>query len=401
MNGGSRGPVVVVLNEFPKRSETFVFRELADWRERGLDVRPFSLLPAARRLPEEMASWRGDTLYLHRHLSPALVVELSRAIATALRSPAATWRTARGSGRLRDALGGWLGGAVLARLGRRLGVRRFHAAWGNAPAEAAWRASRRLGVPYTVSLHAVDVWCDTAPGAPRLSEAEALYACNREAVAALVRARPGLESRLRLAPHTVPPLDLFRPSDRAEGPPWRLLAVGRLVPKKGIESLVDLCGRLRDRGHQIDCRIVGDGPLARRLERRIRASALGDRVRLVGVMSQAGVARAMRESHLLVAPSRVAGDGDREGLPNVLLEALLTGLPVVATRTGSVEEVLVDGVTGRLVPADDERALEAAVVETIADYPRALERGRAGREAVLARRSVEDQATALARVFAS
>ncbi len=399
--GATRGPIVVVLNEFPKRSETFLFRELVAWRERGLDVRPFSLLPAARRLPDEMAPWREDTIYLHQQLSPALALDLLRGIATALVSPAATWRSARGSGRLRDAVAGWLAGAALARLGQGLAVRRFHAAWANAPAEAALRASRELGVPYTVSVHAVDLWCDTAPGAPRLTDAESLYACNRAAAAALVHANPRLEPRVRLVPHTLPPPGLFPLVERAAGPPWRLLAVGRLVPKKGLDRLVGLCRRLRDSRYDVDCRIFGEGPLAHSLGRRIAASGLGARVRLVGATDQAGVARAMAESHLLVAPSRIANDGDREGLPNVLLEALLTGLPVLATRTGSVEEVLVDGVTGRLVPADDDGALAAAAIETLDDYPRALARGRAGREAVLARQSREDQATALARVFAS
>ncbi len=400
--GGASGPVLVVYNEFPKRSETFLFREFVAWRRRGLDVRACSLVGASRELPAEMAPFRGQTVYLRSALSAANVWHLPSEAIRALRHtpPLAAWADVRRGGRIRISAAGWLAGVALAAVGRRLGARRIHAAWCNVPAEAAFHASRLLGVPYTVSSHAVDLFVDTPPGARRLAAAEAIFVCNREAAEQLTRENPGLAHRLQLV-HHAPDVTRFPLAARRAGPPWRLLAVARLVPKKGLDLLIEVGSQLRGRGLEFDCRIVGDGPLAHDLEHRIRAARLASCFRLTGPSDHDGVARAMAESHVFLSTSRVASDGDREGLPNALVEALLSGLPVVATRTGSVEELLRDGETGRLVAADDASAAAVAVVELTRDYTAALTLGRAGRQRVLDRLSGEDQGGALARVFAS
>jgi glycosyltransferase involved in cell wall biosynthesis len=392
--------VLVVFNQFPKRSETFLFRELVGWRRRGLDVRAFSLLPAESRLPGEMAPWSEGVLYLHRLLRPRPALDwlaMARRI-SAGSTLARTWREVRGGARLGPALAGWAAGPALATVARHLGARRIHAAWGNAPAEAALHASQLTGLPYTVSVHAADVWRDSTPHARRLTAAEWLLVCNRELVSGLLRGHPALEPRLRLVPHGLD-TERFASVARRAGPPWRLLTVARLVPKKGLFTLVEVCRQLEVSGLEFTCSLVGEGPLSGSLRRRIRAAGLGSRLRVVGPLDHADVARVMADSHALLMTSRVGGDGDREGLPNVLLEALLTGLPVVATETGSVREVLTDGVTGRLVDVDDASGMVRAVVELCADYERGLAMGQAGRERVLARLDRSDQEEVLARIF--
>jgi len=335
------GPVLVVFNQFPKRSETFLFRELVGWRHRGLDVRAFSLLPAESGLPGEMAPWCQDVLYLHRFLRPRPALDwlaMARRISPGA-SLARTWREVRGGARWGPALAGWAAGPALAAAARRLGARRIHAAWGNAPAEAAFHACQLTGLPYTVSVHAADFWRDSTPHARRLTAAEWLLVCNREAASGLLRGHPELEPRLRLVPHGLDTAR-FAPVARRAGPRWRLLAVARLVPKKGLPMLVEVCRQLEASGLDFTCSVVGEGPLSGSLRRRVRAAGLRSRLRLVGPLDHADVARAMADSHALLVTSRVGEDGDREGLPNVLLEALLTGLPVVATETGSVREGL-------------------------------------------------------------
>ena len=397
--GEPQGPVLVVFNQFPKRSETFLFREFVAWRRRGIEVRAFSLLPPEADLASEMDPWRHDVLYLHTLLRPGPVwhwlVAASGGLARAFGGGACP---SPPSGRLRVAVAGWAAGLALAQVARHLGARRIHAAWGNAPAEAALHASRQTGLPYTVSLHAADFWRDTRAHAPRLVAAEWLFVCNRALASDVLRDNPALEPRLRLVPHGLD-TERFQPVARRAGPPWRLLAVSRLVPKKGLEVLVDVCRRLDSAGLDFACEVVGGGPLAGSLLRRVREAGLGSRVRLTGPRDHDAVARAMAHSHVLVMPSRVAEDGDREGLPNVLLEALLTGLPVVATRTGSVGEVLTHDETGYLADVDDAAGLARAVVDLTSSYSRGLELGAAGRERVLQRVSRGDQGEALAAVF--
>ena len=393
--------MLVVFNQFPKRSETFLFREFVGWRRRGLDVRALSLLSPEPDLPQEMQAWRLETLYLARLLrTPGVVARSLRAVG--MPSPAGLVRAGAEVWRARSWLVtacGLAAGPVVTAVARDLGAGRLHAAWANAPAEAVRFASRALGVPYTVSVHAADLWRDTHPQASRLAGADWVLPCNAAAAAELLSGNPALEARLRLAPHAVDPVS-FPWAPRRPGPPWRLLGVGRLVPKKGFELLIDTCAVLRDAGLDFSCGIVGEGPLRESLTRRIRGRGLEGRVRLTGALDHAEVAGRMAEAHALLMTSRVAADGDRDGLPNALLEGLLTGLPVVATRAGSIEEVLSDGVTGRLAEAE-AGAVAAAVRALLADYGQGVEMGRAGRDRVLGRSSEPDQGEVLARIFAT
>ncbi len=389
--------VLVVYNQFPKRSETFLFRELVGWRRRGLDVRALSLLPPERGLPDEMRPWAAETLTVAGVLrSPRL---LARAIGLAARWPAAVLDSRRGPTRPWTVTAAGLAvGPAVAAAALSVGAFRLHAAWANAAAEAARFAARALGLPYTVSVHAADLWRDTDPAAARLTAAEIVLPCNAAAARALERGCPALASRLRLAPHGLDAA-AFPWTARRPGPPWRLLAVGRLVPKKGFDRLVAACARLEEEGLAFTCAIVGEGPERRALARRIRALDLGQRVTLLGARDPAEVARLMAEAHALLVPCVVASDGDRDGVPNALLEGLLTGLPVVATRTGSIDEVVSDGVTGRFSD-DDPRELAGAVRALLADYGEALRMGRTGRERVLQRGARHDQGEVLARLFA-
>lgn len=136
-----------------------------------------------------------------------------------------------------------------------------------------------------------------------------------------------------------------------------LLFVGRLTEKKGLRYVLDALALLRTEGVDADLDVIGDGPLRRDVEAQITDLGLGDRVRLLGGRAHTEVAARMRSAHVLVAPSIAAASGDQEGIPNVLKEAMATGLPVVSTFHGGVPELVDDGVSGYLVAERDARAL--------------------------------------------
>jgi colanic acid/amylovoran biosynthesis glycosyltransferase len=162
----------------------------------------------------------------------------------------------------------------------------------------------------------------------------------------------------------------------------RMVSVGRLVEKKGVEYALRALRILLDRGLDVEYRILGDGPLRDRLTARIGELGLERRVTLQGRSHQEGVRAGLDQSDVLVAASVTAADGDEEGIPNVLKEAMASGMPVVATRHAGIPELVEDRVSGLLVPERDERALADALHRLAAEPGLQPAMGRAGRAMV-------------------
>jgi glycosyltransferase involved in cell wall biosynthesis len=161
------------------------------------------------------------------------------------------------------------------------------------------------------------------------------------------------------------------------------VAVGRLVEKKGFADLIEACSLLRDRGVEVRCRIFGLGEQEPDLRAAVERLGLGNRVRLPGPRPQGDLIKAVRRATVFAAPCVVGEDGNRDGLPTVLLEAMALGTPCVSTDVTGIPEVLRDGETGLMVPQRDPAALADAIERLLADPE--LRVGLAGR----ARRLVE------------
>ena len=175
------------------------------------------------------------------------------------------------------------------------------------------------------------------------------------------------------------PLQLLRPRRDGSDPadPVRLLAVGRAVEKKGFDLLVQALAALPD-----DCawRLVhvGGGPDLSKLRAEAERRGVAGRIAWRGPQDQTAVLEQYRDADLFILPCRIAGDGDRDGLPNVLVEAQSQGLACLSTRVGGVPELIEDGVNGRLVPCEDPAALTAALIDLIRDPDLRRAYGRAG-----------------------
>jgi colanic acid/amylovoran biosynthesis glycosyltransferase len=162
----------------------------------------------------------------------------------------------------------------------------------------------------------------------------------------------------------------------------RLVSVGRLVEKKGIAQVLRALRLLVDRGVRAEYRVFGDGPLRRRLEALAGELGLAERVSFEGRQAQERIRGGLDRADVLVAASVTAADGDEEGIPNVLKEAMASGMPVVGTRHAGIPELIDDGVSGWLVPERDEAALAAAFTRLAAAPERWPAMGRAGREKI-------------------
>jgi glycosyltransferase involved in cell wall biosynthesis len=378
--------VVVVLKGYPRVSETFIAHELAALERRGLPLHIVSLRRPYDALTHPVhATIRAAVTYLPEYLHEAP----GRVLAGHLRAVA---RAPRRYGR---ALGLWLRDLLrdpTPNRGRRFGQAgvlaaelptgavHLHAHFLHTPASVARYAAAMVGLDYSLAGHAKDVW--TTPDwelRAKLAEARFTVVCTAAGHARLDALVPGrveliyhgLDGHLFAAPTTF--------ASRRDGTdpdhPLRLLAVGRFQPKKGYATLFEAVARVRA---AIRLTVVGYGPLEAVLRARVEALGLRDRVTWAGPLDQPAVRAQYRASDLLLVASEVAPDGDRDGLPNVVVEALSQGLPVVATRAGAIPELVVDGVHGRLVPPADAGAL-AAAIEQLAGDPSARRRmGAAG-----------------------
>lgn len=228
-----------------------------------------------------------------------------------------------------------------------------HAYFAHEPAAVAARAAAELGVPYGFGTHAVDIRRIPLPVLiGRARGARAVLTCNRETADELRRA--GVEPAL--LPHGVD-LSRFTPNGTSPAPAGqlRVLAVGRFVEKKGFAVLLQAADRL----DRVSIRLLGSGPLEGKL--RNQSAPLGGRIVFAGVRTHADLPREYSQADVVVVPSVVDSTGDRDGLPNVLLEAMASGRAVVASDVAAVSTAVQHGRTGLLVPPNDPQALAAAL----------------------------------------
>jgi glycosyltransferase involved in cell wall biosynthesis len=194
---------------------------------------------------------------------------------------------------------------------------------------------------------------------------------------------------------------LARPIARPESHErLRALGVGRLVPKKGFDVLVKACAILRQRGFNCETVIVGEhGEQEAELRSQIETLGLRDQVRFTGPMEQARLYSEYQNADVFCLPCRVLENGDRDGLPNVLMEAMACGLPVITTPVSGIPEIIKDGHNGTLIAPNDAEALADAIQRISADRMLARNLGRAGRLTVLERFDGDTTAMELAALF--
>ncbi len=378
-----RGPAIaVLLKGYPRLSETFIAQEILALERHGLDLRLVSLRhptdPSVHPVHREIGA---PVAYLPEYLhdAPGRVLE--------------AWRRARrlpGYGAARRA---WL--ADLRRDPTRNRVRRFgqacvlaaelpaevghlHAHFLHTPASVARYAAILLGLPWSCSAHAKDIW--TLPDwekREKLADAAWLVTCSaagRDHLRALAPA----PDKVQLVYHGLDferfPAPPTRDPGERDGAPLVILSVGRAVEKKGTDDLLEALARLPAAPAWRFVHIGGGQGLAQ-LRRRAARLGLTDCIDWLGPQPQDVVLRHYRAADLFVLASRIARDGDRDGLPNVLLEAQSQGLACIATRISAIPELIEDGRTGVLVAPGDPAALGDALRRLIAD-PEA--RGRLG-----------------------
>lgn len=263
-------------------------------------------------------------------------------------------------------------------------IRHIHAHFLHTPASVARYAALMRGLTWSVSAHAKDIW--TTPEwekREKLADASWAVTCTEVGCAHLAALAPGASS-VGLVYHGIDVERFAAPAAPANGcdgsaeeRPVRLLSVGRAVEKKGYGDLLAALALLPPDLHWRFTHI-GGGELRHRLQQQAQALGLGPRIQWLGPQPQPAVLEEYRRADIFLLASRIAADGDRDGLPNVLMEAQSQRLACVATRVSAVPELIEDGATGLLVAPGDAEGLAGAILALSRDPARRHALGRAG-----------------------
>jgi colanic acid/amylovoran biosynthesis glycosyltransferase len=377
--------LLYVVSLFPCWSETFIEREISELLRRGVDVQIASLRPPSEALVQSDArALLGRVLY-----PPSFRNAVGRVLSEVRRAPGTNarflvelvrglWRTPAG---LLKSLVTWWRVIALAESLREHAPDLIHAHWATYPSTAALLLSRLTGIPFSFTAHAHDIFVEDHLLAAKLREsrfAVTISEFNRRFLAE--RLGPAACGRVELVRCGI---ELGRiPFERDGREESFLLSVGRLDPIKGFPFLLEACARLKAEGRAFRCEIVGDGPLRGGLEAQLRSLGLEDRVRLLPACGVEEVLERLRRATLFVLPSVVAPDGNRDGVPVALMEAMASGAPVVSTGVSGIPELVEDGTSGLLVAPGDAVSLAAAIASLLDDPRRARALAERARRAV-------------------
>ena len=387
-----------VVKRYPRYSETFIVSEILAHESAGADVRIFALRPSFdTHFQDALSRVRAPVKYLTFEnlrvsdfwsYTTEAAAEFPRAASILLpglhESPVEVCQ-----------------GIALAREAIAAELDHLHAHFATSATSVARIASLLSGIPYTFTAHAKDVYhadVDAASLAKKLDDAQMCVTVSDFNVAYLEHRFDAARGRIFRVYNGI---DLSEcPYSTREVRDRTIVSVGRLVEKKGFSDLIAACGVLRDRGDEFTCRIIGAGPLAEELQEQIHRTDLGDRVTLLGPRPQSAVIEEVQKAAVLAAPCVVASDGDRDGLPTVVLEAMALGTACVGTPVTGIPEAIVDGRTGLIVAERDPVSLAGALGRLLNDPSLRVRLARGARALVEREFDIHRNAAQLRKLFA-
>lgn len=363
--------VVYIVSLFPCWSETFIVREIRTLIAAGVDVRIISL----KRPSESLVQADAEAL-LPRVRHPGFAFTgVSGLLAALLHAPIATlqcittmifalWRSPAVLGKSMIAL---MRGLQHLRWLHEFAPQHIHAHWATYPSTVAWALSRIGGFRFGFTCHAHDIFVDRQLLARKIEDAALAVTISQYNVRWLSeRETPLARERMHVI-HCGVERHAAGADDATQRKRGLILAVGRLDPIKGFATLIEALAILDRRTVDFHCVVVGEGPLRAALQARIDALGLATRVELVGARAQEAVQGLMREASVFALPCEVAADGNRDGIPVALMEAMALGCPVLSTPVSGVPELVRHDDTGLLVEAGNATALADALQRLFGD----------------------------------
>ncbi|OPY67927.1 MAG: Alpha-D-kanosaminyltransferase [Syntrophorhabdaceae bacterium PtaU1.Bin034] len=361
-------------NYFPSLTETFIYREVIELKRRGIEVATYSLRrPDPSGISKESLPLHSGTYYL-LPVTPSRL--LGSHLGFFLRHPLKYFRAylsmiygthVRGKDRFRSLMH-FGEGVVLAEKMREDGVTHIHAHYASQAASVARVVHLLTGIPYSFTGHAHDIWHDRLLIPEKLSEAMFVTTCSDVGRCSLLgQARQDVAGKVHVVYHGLD-LNSFPFSKNGEGRERNLvLSVGRLTPQKGFPDLIRACVVLKERGLGFRCVIIGEGEERQEIERLIKSAGVEKEVKLKGAVTQEQIKDYYRKAWVFALPCVDTTDGNRDGIPNVLMEAMAMGVPVVTTSNSGQSELIRDGVHGLLVPTHSPAEIADSIMRLCED----------------------------------
>jgi len=379
--------IAYISAQFPLRSETFVYREVRELRRRGWDVICVTLNPPTD-LPESADDLIDNRITVYRHkwfLDNDANVEYASNVKRGLATQWRVWADAvfpgeRTSVSTRAKLGvQWRGGLLLASELRRRGVSHIHCHFAHAPTSVGMYAAMQLDIPFSFTGHANDLFQRRALLKRKLQRAK-FVSCISEEHRKLynsIHARPDVEYPIIRCGVDVNSFDAVS-KNNTHAP--RVITVCRLVEKKGVDTLIRAFNALNHPTAEL--LIAGDGPQRAELER-IAGENVTGRITFLGAVSNERVRGLIQESDIFALPCRVDRNGDKDGIPVVLMEAMACSVPVIAGDLPAIRELVIDNQTGKVVDATRVEPTTEALRVLLQDKTLARSIGAAGRTRVI------------------
>jgi len=399
------GPrVAYILLWFPEPTQTFVLNEVNTLSKLGLDLKVYTLYgPRPPGRVAGMASAAAPVRRIGVAASGALIKELAHlrkhwgcaARTFLVQVLARPWRSLETAG---EAFWAALAGVHLARLFVAEGITHIHAPWADGPATAAWVASHLTGIPFSFSARAGDIYPPDGALTEKIREAAFVRTNNRTNISYLASLAAGEMSKFHLIYNGIS-LKEGRVAPAPMVPPLRILALGRFVRTKGYDVLLRAAKMLAAMGLEFQLTLAGSGPRGVQLKYLAWKLDLRPRVSFPGFIPYDRVADLFSAADIFVMPCVVHSSNDRDGIPNVIMEALLHRLPVVATDVSGISEVIRDRETGLLVPQKNAAALAVAIKTMAEDRPAAIAMAERGRDLVFRQFDSEENHRKMLELF--
>lgn len=402
--------IAYVVKRYPRYSETFIVNEILAHEAAGAEVHIFALRPPVdTHFQDQIARVRAPVTYLQK---PAQGRRNPSIETLSPNSATYFWSELREAAKVFPDLWGKLSAAAeesssvvyqaawLAQELRQRQITHLHAHFGSVAASVARLAGCFAEVPYSFTAHAKDIFHESVDPEDlrrKLRDAAAVVTVSDYNLAYL---RQQFGDDARRVRRIYNGMDLAGLAYRSPaGRPPTILSVCRLVEKKGLTHLIDACALLRQRGVEFSCQIVGTGPLEGELRSQIQRQHLDDWVNLLGPRPQREVFELMQQAAVFAAPYVVGTDGNRDGLPTALLEAMALGTPCVASAVTGIPEIIHDGRTGLLVDQHDSLGLARGLQRLLGEPELRQSLATAARSLIEAQFDIVQSAAALRAVF--
>ncbi len=406
---GSKAKIAYIMSRFPKLTETFILYEILAVEKEGVEVEIYPLLREKTSVMHPEAVPLVERAHFLPLLSPAILKSQLHFLS---RKPGAylgtLWDTLRGNwGSLRYFSGilSFFPKAVhFADLMERDGVQHVHAHFASHPAVVGFIIHRLTGIPYSFTGHGSDIHRDRHMLREKVAESAFAITISNYNKEVIVKECGEQYRDHVLVLHCGVDTEFFKPRAHrdvtfTQDHPFNILCIGTLHEVKGQTHLIEATRILHERGLPVSCNFIGDGPDQPALQAQVDAAGLQGVVHFLGRKTHAEVAEALEAADVVVAPSVVSRDGRREGIPVVLMEAMGSAVPVVASDLSGIPELVINDQSGFLVPPGDAPGIAAALEKLYGDAALRQRLGDGARAKVLNEFDLQKNAAELIRLM--